>query len=319
MHYAWVGSPRRSDPPLRSDRAEPRPGEPARPYLETLNLYRVLACAAVVANHAFIWDDMSTNVVGTGFITMLHLSRYTFFFLSGLVVVYSQLAHPRGLRAFWSRRYVQLGVPYLAWTAIYLVFALITIDAAWDEVGRFLRHNILLGYSQLYAACVIFQFYLVAPALLWLLRSTRRHVAIMAVSLLFAFFLGFTLVYPSWFPALSGVERAINSVVPWGRSLLMYQEFFVAGALVAVHFDQVSAFVSRHQWRIIGLGGAIGGLTVLWYAVQIDRGTSLPTASNPVQAPAVIWFFAAIAALFALSQWWEQRRRVPRARCVNWA
>ena len=308
---ARVGSRRRSDLLVRSDQVGPRPGERRRPYLETLNLYRVLACAAVVANHAFIWSNMSTNVVGTGFITILHLSRYTFFFLSGLVVVYSQLAHPRALREFWKRRYVQLGVPYLAWTAIYLVFALITVSAAWDEVGRFLRHNILLGYSQLYAASVIFQFYLVAPALLWLLRSTRRHAAIMAASLLFAFFLDYTLLYPSWFPALSGVERTMNSVLPWGRDLLAYQEFFVAGALVAVHFDEVSAFVSRHQWRILGLGAAIGGLTVLWYAVLVHTGTSLVTASNPVQAPAVIWFFAAIAAMFALSQWWEQRRRVP--------
>src|ERR1700729_2347158 len=85
-------------------------------YLEMLNVFRVLACAAVVGNHSFIWANMSTNVIGTGFITMLHLSRNAFFFLSGLVICYSQISHPRSLRAFWKRRYVQLGVPYLAWT-----------------------------------------------------------------------------------------------------------------------------------------------------------------------------------------------------------
>jgi surface polysaccharide O-acyltransferase-like enzyme len=50
---------------------------------------------------------------------------------------------------------------------------------------------------------------------------------------------------------------------------------------------------------------------VLWYAVQVDIGTSLLRASDPYQAEAVIWYFAAIAAIFALSQWWEQRKPEP--------
>ena len=69
-------------------------------YLEMLNVFRVLACAAVVANHSFIWANMSTNVIGTGFITMLHLSRNSFFFLSGLVICYSQISHPRASAPF---------------------------------------------------------------------------------------------------------------------------------------------------------------------------------------------------------------------------
>src|ERR1700691_3999687 len=200
-------------------------GGQSKGYLEMLNAFRVVACAAVVANHSFIWANMSTNVIGTGFITMLHLSRNAFFFLSGLVICYSQISHPRRLRAFWKRRYVQLGVPYLAWTAIYLVFSLIIVSLSWHEVWSFLRQNLLMGYSQLYPAFVIFQFCLVFPLLLRMLRSTRRHGLIMGVSLAFAVVLGFTLHYPSWFPALTDVWNAIGSVVPWSRDLLTYQEF----------------------------------------------------------------------------------------------
>ena len=139
-----------------------------------LNVFRVLACAAVVANHSFIWANMSTNVIGTGFITLLHLSRNAFFFLSGLVICYSQISHPRSLRAFWKRRYVQLGVPYLAWTGIYLVFSLIIVSLSWHEVWSFLRQNLLMGYSQLYPAFVIFQFCLVFPLLL---KTAARHAS----------------------------------------------------------------------------------------------------------------------------------------------
>jgi peptidoglycan/LPS O-acetylase OafA/YrhL len=289
-------------------RRTPLPTSRSKSYLEMLNLYRVIACAAVVGNHSFIWAGMSTNVIGTGFITMLHLSRNAFFFLSGLVICYSQIAHPRAVRAFWKRRYVQLGVPYLAWTVIYLFYELFGGGFSWGEVWTFLRQNLLMGYSQLYPAFVIFQFCLIFPLLFRMLRSTRRHGLIMAVSLGFALVLGLTLHYSWMFPPLSDVWRAVGSVVPWSRDLLTYQEYFIAGTLVALHFDEVCAFVSRHYRHIFVSTGAVGGLMVLWYAIQVDTGTSLLQASDPYQAGAVIWYFAAIAGIFALSLWWHQRK-----------
>ena len=135
-------------------------------YLEMFNLFRVISCAAVLAQHSFIWTDMEGNFVGTGFITMLHLSRTSFFFLTALVVTYAQIDHPRSTAELWRRRYTQVGVPYLAWTGIYLIFSLITVSASWDEVGVFLRHNLLLGYSQMYFVIVIFEFYLFFPLLM---------------------------------------------------------------------------------------------------------------------------------------------------------
>src|SRR3984957_11382981 len=212
------------------------PSPRGRGYLETLNGYRAIACATVVGYHSFIWAGMSTNVIGTGFITMLHLSRNAFFFLSGLVICYSQISHPRLVRAFWKRRYVQLGVPYLAWTGIYLVFKLFMVSLSWHEVWSFLRQNLLMGYSQLYPAFVIFQFCLVFPLLLRMLRATHRHGMIMGLSLALALVLGVTLHYPWLAPWATDVERALSSVVPWSRDLLTYQEFFVAGALGALPF-----------------------------------------------------------------------------------
>jgi hypothetical protein len=296
------------DVPLPSSRATLLRPTPSTGYLEELNLFRVIACATVVGNHTFIWAGMSTNVIGTGFITMLHLSRNAFFFLSGLVICCSQITHPRSSKAFWERRYVQLGVPYLAWTDIYLGFKLFMVSLSWHQVWLFLRQNLLMGYSQLYPVFVIFQFCLVFPLFLRMLRSTRRHSLIMAASLGFSLVFGFSLHYPWLLPPLTDAWNAVGSVVPWSRDLLTYQEFFVAGTLVALHFGEVSDFVSRHYPQIFVFSGAIGGLMVLWYAVQVDIGTSLLRASDPYQAEGVIWYFAAIAAIFALSQWWERKK-----------
>ncbi|MGA2306653.1 MAG: hypothetical protein ABSH29_21075, partial [Acidimicrobiales bacterium] len=39
-------------------------------YLTMFDFFRVAVCACVLGQHSFLWTDMSSNVVGTGFITM---------------------------------------------------------------------------------------------------------------------------------------------------------------------------------------------------------------------------------------------------------
>jgi membrane-bound acyltransferase YfiQ involved in biofilm formation len=275
-------------------------------YLEMLNLFRVVACLAVLGQHSFIWTNMTGTFVGTGFITMLHLSRTSFFFLTALVVTYAQIDHPRSTGEFWRRRYTQVGVPYLAWTGIYLIFSLITIHASWDEVGVFLRHNVLLGYSQMYFVIVIFEFYLFFPLLMKLLRAVN-HAWVMAGSLAFATLIGLFLHYPSWFSPLSGANQTINHTLPWGRNILVYQEFLIAGMLVAFHLDEVFAFVSRHYRRIIVGSGAVGVLMVLWYMISVWAGSSVERASDIYEPQAALWCLAAIAGIFSLSWWWHDR------------
>jgi Acyltransferase family len=275
-------------------------------YLEMFNLFRVIACAAVLGQHSFIWTNMTGNFVGTGFITMLHLSRTSFFFLTAVVVTYAQLDHPRTTRSFWKRRYWLVGVPYLAWTGIYLIFSLITVNASWDEVGIFLRHNLLLGYSQLYFVIVIFEFYLVFPLLMKLFAKVG-HGRILAVSLALAMLIGCFLHYPSWFAPLSDANKTINAHLPWGRNILVYQVFFIAGMFVAFHLDEVVTFVSRHYRRIFVGTITVGILMVIWYMVSVWTGTSIEQASDIYEPQAILWCLAAIAGIFSLSWWWQQR------------
>jgi peptidoglycan/LPS O-acetylase OafA/YrhL len=280
-----------------------------RSYLEMFNLFRVIACLAVLGQHSFIWANMSSNVVGTGFITMLHLSRTCFFFLTGLVVCYAQITHPRSLLGFWKRRYWEVGIPYLAWTGIYLIFTLITVDFSWDEAGAFLRHNIPLGFSQMYYVIVIFQFYFLFPLLLKLLRATRHHGRVMAVSLGLAIGLAIFQYYPTLFSPGNHITHAINTSLPVSRDFLSYQEFFIAGMLVALNLDRVLEFVSTRYRQILVASAAVGVAEVLWYMISVWSGDSLARASDIYQPSAVVWCLAAIAGLLAISWRWNQRTR----------
>jgi peptidoglycan/LPS O-acetylase OafA/YrhL len=286
----------------------------SRGYLEIFNLFRVVACLAVLGQHSFIWANMSDNFVGTGFITVLHLSRTCFFFLTGLVVCYAQRTHPRSLTGFWKRRYWEIGIPYLAWTGIYLVFTLITVNASWNEAGAFLRHTLPLGYSQMYFVVVIFQFYLLFPLLLKLFQKTRHHGRVMAASLVLALVVSALEHYHAQLAPVSDVTGDINSYLPITRNFLTYQVYFVAGMLVALHLDQVLHFVARRYRQILMVTAGVGVLQVAWYMISVWTGNSLLQASDIYQPSATVWCLAAIAGLFSLSWWWDQRTRPAQRR-----
>jgi peptidoglycan/LPS O-acetylase OafA/YrhL len=116
--------------------------------------------------------------VGSGAaLLLLHVSRDGFFFLSACMLTYAY-AEMRltGLRRFYWRRFVSVGIPYLCWNIIYFCYGLprahyVSVASAISHFGRLLD----TGYYQLYFLLVIMQFYLVFPLVLMLLRRTRGH------------------------------------------------------------------------------------------------------------------------------------------------
>ncbi len=106
----------------------------------------------------------------------------------------------------------------------------------------------------------------------------------------------------------SNITHAINSVLPISRDFLTYQEFFIAGILVALHLDDILDFVARRYRQILIVTAGVGALEVAWYVISVWSGSTIAQASDIYQPSATVWCFAAIAGLFTLSWWWDQRR-----------
>src|ERR1700679_2641940 len=129
-------------------------------YISQFDSFRVIACCAVVLQHSLLWNVQAGNTTAWAFVMLLHFSRTAFFFLTAFLLTYAQITRPRSTSDFWRRRYVQIGIPYLAWTAIYWIFTLI-FDGSFDRAGSLLWNYLVFGYYQLYFVVVLLQLYLV--------------------------------------------------------------------------------------------------------------------------------------------------------------
>jgi peptidoglycan/LPS O-acetylase OafA/YrhL len=277
-------------------------------YLGQFDSYRVIACAAVVFQHSLLWTLLPGNVAGWSFVMLLHFSRTAFFFLTAFVLTYVQITRPRSTLDFWRRRFVQLGVPYLAWTLIYWIYTLIdqggTVGQAWSILWR----DTIYGYYQLYFVVVLFQLYVVFPLALRLVRASRHHARLMMVSLVFALLLATDIHWPNSFGAIGHFTVWIEQYWPWSRNPITYQEQFLAGILVAFHYEQVHRFVDRWWRHFVVLAVVVGFAATMWYLGGVWSGTNTGFASNIYQPIAFLWFTAVVAALECCTYRWYKRR-----------
>ncbi len=280
-------------------------------YVGQFDSYRVIACCAVVLQHSLLWNVAAGNTAAWAFVMLLHFSRTAFFFLTAFLLTYAEIHRPRSSTAFWRRRLVEIGIPYLIWTGIYWVFTMIEAGS-WNQAGSLLWNYLVFGYYQLYFVVVLLQLYLVFPLLLRFLRASTHHVAVMVASGLFALALAADLHYTRYFGVVGHATRSIAGVWPWARDPITYQEQFVAGVLVALHFEEVRRFVERRWRQVIALGVVVGVVATMWYLIAVWAGSDTGRASDLYQPVAFLWFTAAVAAL-ECGTWAWYRRQVRRA------
>ena len=284
-----------------------------RRHLYELDLVRVQAVALVVGAHTAAIINL-TALTG-GAVMLFHVSRETFFMLTAFVLMYGYARRPVRWTAFWRKRWVLVGAPYLVWSVVYFVVTGLqthTLTASWSTVGA-LGSDLLLGKAgyQLYFLVVSMQLYLVFPLLRRLVASTQRHHLLLLAA---------CAVYQVVFSLAVQLQWQAGFVTAWLRgpdaALISYVFYIVAGAVAAWHADAVLAFTRRHARAILGGAAAAVAASLATYALQLTVGGMSPNDASAVFQPVLVLESSAVAwALLAIGLLWTDRG-MPRRRTV---
>jgi surface polysaccharide O-acyltransferase-like enzyme len=289
--------------------AEAPAGAAPRRHLHAVDLARVLTVALVIAVHTVSQPPFGTTVGANALVVVLHTSREVFFVITALVLVHGYGRGPVRWTRFWRRRHLAVGVPYVAWSAIYLL-----ADGPLGSLGaaaRTLGHDLLTGGAryQMYFLLVSMQIYLCLPAIRWVLRVTQRRHALLLAGCA-AFQVGFAeAVHAGWSPGgvLTAWVHGPDAVLP---SYLLY---VMAGGVAAWHLEALTASTLRHR-RLVAAGAAAAiAAAVAVDLAQVASGEAPKVASGVFQPVVVVESLAIAWAFLAAGLVWVERGTPRRA------
>jgi peptidoglycan/LPS O-acetylase OafA/YrhL len=235
-----------------------------RRQLWHVDLVRVIAFSAVIVVHSIAFTESPSNRVAAGGLMVLQFGREIFFALTGFVLVYSLGERDLRPASFWRRRLAYVAAPFLTWTAIYYVAALVT-GGSFSATA--LLGDLVTGDASyhLYFLLVTAPLYLIFPALVLLVRRTATHpwMVLAVVGALNVAWLG-ALQYTSAPPGLAWLWRRAYELLP------TYSVWVLAGCYGAVHREPLERAVRRYGRRLLVAGAACVAASEVVYVAQLS-------------------------------------------------
>ncbi|HEY0530588.1 MAG TPA: acyltransferase [Actinoplanes sp.] len=255
--------------------AEPARGAAGGRHLAALDVVRVLTVGLVIAVHTVSLQPGGIGWSNGAVLVVTHVSREVFFLLTAFVLTYAYRGQP--WPAFWRRRFLLVGVPYLVWSAIYVLAA---------GQPRRLPVALLTGTASyhLYFLLVSMQLYLVFPLLRRLLRATAgRHRAVFVAAV------AYQLTAYAILPHLIARPDAL---------LISYLGFVVVGGIAAVHAVPLLAWTGRHRGAVLLSAIAVTVCGLGWFVLQTVVLHRDPTTASAVFQPLIVIESVAVAWAF---------------------
>ncbi|WP_206916666.1 acyltransferase [Alicyclobacillus suci] len=296
-------------------------------HLYEIDLMRAFIMLAVLSVHTTSFflsmskhmanTDLSPTFLTIGaLLTSLHFTRESFMFITGLVLFITYYRRPFRTIEFWKKRFFLIAVPYIVWTLSYIVFKGLnqpTNDywapaTLWHDV----LHSLMTGNQYyLYYVLLTMQLYLVFPIMLQCLRKLERyHLHILLASFVLQLLLmaacKFVLphVHYAKLPTVMANADRYRSEI-----FLTYQFWFVAGGILACHYDNVCAFIKRHS-RLV-LIALCCAVPIVWAHYLFDRLIlhEVESISEAVLQPIMVPYSLLVTArLWYTGMRWSVRR-----------
>ncbi|MDA8063311.1 MAG: acyltransferase [Actinomycetota bacterium] len=276
-------------------------------HLGAVDLVRFVTITGVVAVHCTSLTADRSSLAAGGVLSVLHVTRSVFLFLSAFVLTYSYQRRPRSPKAFWKHRYPLIICPYVTWSAIYVL----TDGELHRGVGYVVGHYLLDlldggAHFQLYYMLLPLQLYLIYPSLVgWLQRHRRTHRPLLLASV--AFQLSFTAaIHYGWRPPVLGIWLTHS-----GSWLPSYELYIAGGLVAALHFEEVTAWVRSHgRLLLVAVLSSIALAEVSYVCDLRYLGYSPIRASQVFQPTVVIEAVTITLAQYYLGLWVTDRAGV---------
>jgi peptidoglycan/LPS O-acetylase OafA/YrhL len=293
--------------------------------LDHIDAMRPVKQAAVISTHALLFFAPAvTSTAVIGLIMLTRFSRDAFLFVSACMLTYSYRdSQGIDLGHYSKRRFLSVGVPYLAWTVIYFfytsmvnvhgfpyysfhaaaIFSASGLHTFWDYLTS--------GYYHLYYLIVIMEFYVLFPLLMRFVRRFQNwHVTILIIAVVWQIAFG-VLVSPH-FPGF-----AISQYVQT-RLITSYIVYIIGGMILALHLDQVHDWIrAKARWIVAGTLASAAVAEILAYFTSHGSLPGFLQTGTNVFSPAVLPYnVGAILCVYLVGVHLVAPRRHQRTRAI---
>jgi peptidoglycan/LPS O-acetylase OafA/YrhL len=268
-------------------------------------MVRALTFSCVIAVHTISTVNPLDSKPWGGAVMLLHFTRSAFFVLSAIVLTTRYADRGPTPASFWRRRFVLVGIPFIAWSLIYSAIGLAAAPRSVRDSVITVLYNLGTGrgWFHLYFLLVSLQFYLLFPLFIRLLRATvGRHRYLIAASAVAQF------GYDLWMhdPAPTGFKAAY---LHFGEAyVLSYQFFLILGGVIALHRHEVEAWLRSHHRLTVAALLATGLFAEGRYVWAVLTGTNPMFASDVFQVGVLLWSIAAVGGVYTLGIRYADRR-----------
>lgn len=225
-------------------------------------------------------------------------------FMTGLVLVMNYYNRQNDWFSFWRKRYTSVGIPYIFWNVVYVAGAMIFTKNifASSSYSANVIHSIIYGDQfYMYYVLVTFQLYLLFPLIVKLFKTFEGHhlqilITSIVIQLVMLTYIKYGLPHvdtSSWWYLF----RA------YGLNVFTYQVYFIFGAFVAIHYQEVDQFIQRYATpiKIATAILAVGTIGLYFFDINVLH-LSVTKAEEVHQPYIMVYDIVMIAFVFWLGR-----------------
>jgi peptidoglycan/LPS O-acetylase OafA/YrhL len=288
-------------------------------HIGQVDYLRVFGLTTIVIIHSLgfffslsVFGPFSHDMQGLA-LNLLRYGRFIFMFVTGLVFFYNYQDKAINLTRFYKRRFNNLVLPYIIWTAFYLLLSKSSMLVHWESIGGFLVlwwQNIFSGnaFYHLYYIVVSIEFYLIFPLLVRIFKPRKKRLW---VALIMLCGLAISIPYHYILEDRASLILSITDGTVWhafaawliqrkNHMLVSYLPFYLLGGMAGLYWKEACQWVKEHKNLIIALfavGAVWAGGDYLYSLKKLGMSFTL---SASIFRPGMYFYSLASIGLFLI-------------------